>query len=214
VRIGVLGTGAVGTTIGTKLASLGHEVAMGARSPGNEVAAGWAAKTGGRAGTFAEAAAESEVLFNCTSGAHSLEALQAAGEENLAGRLLIDVANPLKFGHGPLPALTLPSTDSLGERIQEAFAEARVVKALNTVNCAVMVDPASVPGEHVVFVCGNDESAKAETSRLLGELGWPVGRIIDLGPITAARATEMYLPLWVALMGTVGTARFNIEIRS
>jgi predicted dinucleotide-binding enzyme len=177
MRIGVLGTGMVGRAISGKLAELGHDVRVGSRTEG----AG--------AVLFADAAAHADLVFNCTNGAASLDGLGAAGDENLAGKTLIDVSNPLDFSSGG-PALFTTTTDSLGERIQAAFPAARVVKTLQTVNCNVMVDPASLPGEHVVFVCGNDDAAKAQTRELLGEFGWPGERVLDLGDLTAARATE------------------------
>jgi 8-hydroxy-5-deazaflavin:NADPH oxidoreductase len=199
MRIGVLGTGMVGRAISGKLAELGHDVQVGSRTAGEGTVA------------FADAAAHGELVFNCTSGAASLEALAAAGEPNLAGKLLIDVANPLDFSGGG-PALFTDTTDSLGERIQAAFPDALVVKALNTINCNLMVDAASVPGDHVVFVCGNDDDAKARTRELLGEFGWTPERVIDLGDITAARGTEHYLMLWLRLMGAVGGPSFNIAV--
>jgi predicted dinucleotide-binding enzyme len=198
MRIGVLGTGMVGRAISGKLAELGHDVKVGSRTEGDGTV------------VFADAAAHGEVVFNCTGGSVSLEALGAAGAENLAGKPLVDVANPLDFSGGG-PALFTDSTDSLGERIQAAFPDARVVKALNTVNCNLMVDAASVPGDHVVFVCGNDAAAKEQVTALLGEFGW-TGRVIDLGDITAARGTEHYLMLWLRLMGTVGSPNFNIAV--
>jgi 8-hydroxy-5-deazaflavin:NADPH oxidoreductase len=201
MRIGVLGTGMVGRTISGKLEALGHDVRVGSRTAGD-----------GKV-VFADAAAHGEVLFNCTAGSGSLNALAAAGEENLAGKLLIDVSNALDFSGGG-PALFTTSTDSLGERIQAAFPAARVVKALNTMNCTVMVDPGLVPGDHVVFVCGNDDAAKDEARELLGEFGWPAERIVDLGDISAARGTEMYVMLWVLLMRTTGSATFNIAVLS
>ena len=214
MRIGVLGTGMVGKAIAGKLASLGHEVTMGSRSADNEDAAAWAESAGARAshGTFADAASRSDVIFNCTAGGASLEALLAAGEGNLAGKLLVDVANPLDFSHGTPPSLSIMGNDSLGEQIQGAFPDVRVVKTLNTVNCEVMVDPGRVPGDHDVFVCGNDEAAKAEVVELLASFGWPPGSIVDLGDITAARGAEAYLPLWLRLMGVVGGADFNIKV--
>jgi len=214
VRIGVLGTGSVGRTIGSKLVELGHEVRMGSRSADNEHAAEWVASTGEGAsqGTFADAAAFGELLFNCTAGTGSLEALGAAGEENLNGKVLVDVSNPLDFSRGRPPTLSVCNDDSLGEQIQRAFPEAKVVKALQTVNAAVMVSPASLPGEHNIFICGNDEGAKAEVERLLQSFGWPAERILDLGDISSARATEMYLPLWLRLMGAVGSPNFNIQV--
>jgi predicted dinucleotide-binding enzyme len=141
VKIGVLGTGVAGTTISTKLLALGHEVMLGSRTADNEQAAAWvaSAQKGARQGTFADAAAFGELVFNCTSGTASLEALGAAGEENLAGKVLVDVANPLDFSQGRPPRLSVCNDDSLGEQIQRAFPDAKVVKALNTVNVGVMV---------------------------------------------------------------------------
>jgi 8-hydroxy-5-deazaflavin:NADPH oxidoreductase len=214
MRIAVLGTGVVGRTLGSKLAELGHEVRMGSRTAGNETAVEWAAGAGpgASAGDFADAASFGELILNCTSGTASLQALEAAGAENLAGKVLIDVANPLDFSGGFPPTLSIANTDSLGESIQRAFPEARVVKALNTINCAVMVDPGRVPGNHVLFICGNDDAAKRETLSLLGELGWPAERVVDLGDIAGSRGMEMYLPLWLRLMVTGGTADFNVTV--
>lgn len=215
MRIAVLGTGAVGRRIGDKLVELGHEVAMGSRTADNEAAREWAAAAGEGAshGTFADAATGAELLFNCTGGAVSVEALRAAGEANLAGRVVVDVSNPLDFSGGMPPTLSVCNNDSVGERIQAAFPEARVVKALNTINNQAMTDPGRLPGAHNVFVCGDDEPAKAEVTSLLESFGWPRDSILDLGGIEAARGTEMYLPLWLRLMGTLGTADFNIQVR-
>jgi len=213
MRIGVLGTGMVGKTIATKLVGLGHEVMMGSRTADHEGAAEWVASAGEGAsqGTFADAAALGELVFNCTAGAASIEALDSARTENLAGKTLVDVSNPLDFSQGMPPTLFVSNTDSLGEQIQRAFPEARVVKTLNTVNCEVMVDPAKVPGEHDVFVCGNDETAKAEVAELLRSFGWPAEHIVDLGDISAARG-EAYLLLWLRLWGVLDTGHFNIGV--
>ena len=214
MRIGVLGTGMVGAAIATKLVELGHEVVMGSRTADNEQAAEWASAAGAGAsqGTFADAAAHGEVVVNCTAGTASLEALAAAGADNIAGKVLVDVANPLDYSQGMPPSLSVSGTDSLGEQIQRAFPDTRVIKALNTVNCEVMVDPARVPGEHDVFVCGNDEQAKATVVELLGSFGWPAGHVRDLGDISAARGTEAYLLLWIRLWGYLGTGYFNVHV--
>lgn len=214
MRVGVLGTGAVGRTIGAKLVALGHEVRLGSRRAGNEAAVEWADEEGAGAseGSFADAAAFGELLFNCTAGGGSLDALAAAGEPNLHRKVLIDVANPLDFSAGMPPALSICNDDSLGERIQATFPEVLVVKALNTINCAVMVDPGRVPGDHVVFVCGENSDAKRQAGELIGSFGWPGERIVDLGGIGAARGTEMYLPLWLTLYGRLGSGDFNIAI--
>src|SRR5690242_11709788 len=160
MKIGVLGTGVVGHAIATRLVELGHEVTMGSRRAGNEKAAAWAAASGERAhdGSFADAAAFGELLVNCTAGTHSLAALGEAGVANLAGKILIDIANPLDFSGGMPPTLAVCNTDSLGEQIQSTFPEARVVKSLSTVNFQVMTDPGRLGGDQVVFVCGDDEA--------------------------------------------------------
>jgi hypothetical protein len=159
-----------------------------------------------------EAAAPAELIVNATNGAGSIEALEAAGESNLAGKVLIDISNPLDFSQGLPPSLFVSNTDSLGEQIQRRFPQARVVKALNTMNCEVMVDPDKVPGEHDVFLCGEDEGAKQQVAELLQSFGWPADRIIDLGGISSARGPEMYLPLWLMLWGALGTGYFNIVV--
>jgi len=151
-------------------------------------------------------------VFNCTAGAHSLEALRAAGQENLAAKALVDVANPLDFSRGMPPTLLVTNTDSLGEQIQRAFPAARVVKALNTVNHEIMVNPDRLEGEHHVFVCGDDGAAKEQARALLGDFGWPAESVLDLGDISAARATEGYLPLWLRLWGALGTGHLNVRV--
>jgi predicted dinucleotide-binding enzyme len=188
---------------------------MGSRSAESEALREWLAEAGEGAagGTFADAAAAGELIFNCTSGEGSLEALEAAGAEDLAGKVLVDVANALDFSKGTPPTLSVCNDDSLGEQIQAAFPRTRVVKSLNTMNNQVMTEPARVPGEHNVFVCGEDDDAKAEVAGLLREFGWSEDQILDLGGISASRGTEMYLPLWLNLMGSLGTADFNIEVR-
>lgn len=213
MKIGVLGTGVVGSALASKLASLGHEVKMGAREANNAKAKAWAgaAGRGASTGTFAEAAGFGEIVFSCTLGEKSVEALAAAGKANLRGKVLIDVSNPLDFSKGMPPTLlTGGGSDSLGEQIQRAFPEARVVKALNTVNAAVMVDPQRVGGESDLFLCGNDASAKGKVTALLKEFGWT--RVHDLGDIGAARGTEAYLLLWMRLWGAFQTPDVNVRV--
>jgi predicted dinucleotide-binding enzyme len=214
MKVAVLGTGMVGKTLASKLAELGHDVAMGSRRPDNEEAAAWASGAGEGAshGTFADAAESAELVLNCTAGTASVEALNAAGEQSLSGKLLIDVANPLDFSAGFPPTLSVMGADSLGEQIQRAFPEAKVVKALNTMNCEVMVDPARVPGDHDVFVCGDDEDAKAQVGKLLQSFGWPESSIVDLGDISAARGAEAYVLLWLRLYGAFDTGDLNIKV--
>jgi len=211
MRIAILGTGMVGTTIADKLVSIGHEVRMGSRT--SDKAAAWSkgAGRGASHGSFADAAAFGELAFNCTAGTGSLEALEAAGSQNLANKILLDVSNPLDFSKGRPPTLTISNTDSLGEAIQRQLPDTRVVKTLNTMNCRIMVDAARVPGEHDVFVAGNDPEARAQVSRWLKEwFGWKAP--IDLGDITASRGLEMWLPLWLRIMGAVKTPDFNVKV--
>jgi predicted dinucleotide-binding enzyme len=213
MKIGVLGTGGVGTTIETKLVQLGHDVMMGSRTKTNEKAAAWVKANGPMAshGTFADAGRFGELLFNCTSGGASVDALKLAGAANLNGKVLLDIANPLDFSKGMPPTLSVCNTDSLGEQIQRAFPDAKVVKTLNTMSCKIMVNPSLVAGEHDVFVSGNDRAAKARVTEILkGWFGWK--SVIDLGDITSARGTEQILALWVRLMGTLGTANFNFKV--
>jgi 8-hydroxy-5-deazaflavin:NADPH oxidoreductase len=213
MKVGVLGTGMVGTAIGTRLIELGHEVRMGSRQAGNEKAVGWADSAGDRAssGDFADAASFGQVVFNCTAGEGSVNAVTSA-KDGLAGKLLIDVANVLDFSDGPPPVIPATDRDSLAEQIQRAVPEAHVVKSLNTVNNDVMVDPAQVPGDHVIFLSGNDAQAKRQATELLGDFGWSEDRVVDLGDITTARGTEMYVGLWIRLMGALDSAQFNIGI--
>jgi len=212
VKIGILGTGMVGVALGSKLVQVGHEVKMGSRTPNNEKAVTWAKENGAHAsyGTFADAAAFGEVVFNCTAGNASLAAVTAAGAANLKGKVLVDVANPLDFSKGMPPTLTVCNTDSLAEQIQRAFPSVNVVKALNTMNCVVMVNPSLVPGDHDVFLCGNDRQAKEKVTEIVKSFGWR--SIIDLGDITAARGMEMLLPIWLRLMGHYQSPNFNFKI--
>ncbi|MFF4548777.1 NADPH-dependent F420 reductase [Streptomyces sp. NPDC001435] len=215
MRYAVLGTGEVGRTLGGKLVRLGHEVTLGSRTKDNPAALQWAreAGAGASAGTFAEAAAAAEVIVNAVGGRVAQAALEAAGAANLDGKVVVDVSNPLAFEEGQL-RLDPVESDSVGERLQRAFPHARVVKTLNTVNCQVMVDPARVPGEHQMFLCGEDADAKEQVTALLGEFGWPAERVLDLGGIRAARSLEMYLPLWINLMQSLGHADFNVQVRT
>jgi predicted dinucleotide-binding enzyme len=212
MKIGILGTGMVGETFGTKLVSLGHEVKIGGRQPTNEKGEAWTKKVGGKGsyGTFADAAAFGEMVFNCTNGAGAVDAVRAA-KAGLAGKILVDVTNPLDFSGGMPPSLFVMGNDSLGERIQREVPDALVVKAFNTVNCEVMVDASRVGGDSDLFVSGNDAEAKATVSRFAREqFGWK--NVVDLGDITAARGTEAYVLFWVRAWGALKSGDFNIKI--
>ena len=212
MRVGVLGTGMVGEAIAGRLVSLGHEVKMGARDAGNPKARAWAGKAGPRAsaGSFADAAAFGEIVFSCTLGSAAIAALEAAGRDNLRGKVLVDVSNPLEFAGGTPALFTAAAGDSLGERVQTAFPEARVVKALNMVNARVMGHPERVHGESDAFIAGNDAGAKARVREILESFGWK--SVVDLGDIGAARGMEAYLLLWLRLSAVLKTADLNIRI--
>ncbi|MGZ9166765.1 MAG: NADPH-dependent F420 reductase [Anaerolineales bacterium] len=212
MNIGVLGTGVTGQTIGSKLIQLGHEVMLGSRDEASPPAVAWAKDQGQHAlyGTFKNAAAFGEIVFNCTLGSASLQALEQAGEENLREKILIDTSNPLDRATD-MWTLTVCNTDSLGEQIQRAFPETKVVKTLNTVNANVMVDPAKLLEKTHVFVSGNDIEAKAMVVRILRDwFGWK--EIIDLGGIETSRSVEMYVLLWHTLRNAISSQRFNIKV--
>jgi 8-hydroxy-5-deazaflavin:NADPH oxidoreductase len=224
MKIAVLGTGMVGRALAGRLAGLGHGVIVGTRDVaatmartepdgmGNPPYPAWAEQFPDvRLAIYAEAAADAELLVNATAGAVSLATLEAAGAQNLADKILIDIANPLDHSQGFPPSLFVQNTDSLAERIQGAFPRLRVVKTLNTMNAHLMVDPRSLAdGDHSVFVSGNDANAKQVVTGILESFGHT--DVIDLGDITTARGSEMMLPIWIRLMGVLGTPAFNFKV--
>ena len=213
MQIGILGSGVTAQTIGSKLIQLGHEVMLGSRDEANANAVSWAKdQTGQHAlyGTFMNAASFGEIVFNCTLGSASLDALEQAGAESLQGKILIDTSNPLDRSTDQW-SLTVCNDDSLGEQIQRAYPETKVVKTLNTVNANVMVDPAKLLEQTHVFVSGDDIEAKATVVRILRDwFGWK--EIIDLGGIETSRSVEMYVLLWHSLRNAISSQRFNIKI--
>ncbi len=225
MKIAILGSGVVGQALAARFSAIGHEVCMGTRDPertrartdpnpqsGISFAAWYARHPEIRLHPFSEIPKDSELYFNATGGGVSIAVLEEVGEGPLEGKVLFDLANPLDFSQGMPPKLTFCNTDSLGERIQGRFPGTKVVKGLNTLNYQVMVDPQLVPGEHQVFLCGDDSDAKATATALLGELGWPEDRILDLGGIRSSRGTEMLMPFWFSLVGTLGTPLINYRI--
>ncbi len=219
MKYAVLGTGMVGRTIAARLVELGHDVVIGTRDPGATLArtdgdapyAAWAAQHEDVSlATFADAAAGAEVVVHAASGSAALDLLAAAGADHLAGKVLIDISNPLDFSAGFPPTLFVKDTDSLGEQIQRAFPQARVVKTLNTLTADLMVRPDLLPEASSVFVSGDDAGAKAVATAMLTEFGHT--DVIDLGDLSTARGTEMLLPVWLRLMGSLGTATFNFKI--
>lgn len=203
----MIGSGVVGRTLAPAFRRIGHEVVVGTRDPeqtaGREEWAGLDLALG----TFAEAGSGADLVVNATTGTVSLAAL---ADVDLAGKVVLDVSNPLDFSGGFPPTLTVKDTDSLAEQIQRAHPEARVVKSLNTVTASVMVDPGSLPETSTVFVAGDDPLARETVRELLGELGWV--DIVEFPTLDAARGLEMWLPLWVRLMGALGTAEFNLRL--
>ncbi|MCB0871771.1 MAG: NAD(P)-binding domain-containing protein [Thermoleophilia bacterium] len=223
MKIAILGTGVVGMTLADGITRLGHDVVIGTRDVaaararreptplGGPGFGAWAAEHPEvDVATMAEAAVDADLVINATSGEASIAALDAVGEDGLDGRVVIDAANPLDFSRGMPPTLSVVNDDSLGERLQRRFPSARIVKSLNTVAAAVMIDPGSLGEVHTMFVCGNDDEAKRATEALLRELGW--SDVVDLGDITAARGMEMYLPLWLRMWGALGTHEFSIRV--
>ncbi|MDQ3911934.1 MAG: NAD(P)-binding domain-containing protein [Actinomycetota bacterium] len=224
MRFGILGTGVVGKTMAARLAGLGHDVMVGTRDPqdtlsrtesdqyGNPPFSAWQQEHPEvKLGTFGEAAAHGEMVVNATAGAVSLEVLEQADEANLNGKVLIDISNPLDFSRGMPPTLSVSNTDSLGEKIQRSFPEAKVVKTLHTMNAYLMVEPTQLAGaDHTVFVCGDDAEAKTKVSELLRSFGWT--DVIDLGDISTARGTEMIMPIWLRLFGVLQKPVFNFKI--
>ncbi len=229
-KVAVMGTGSVGQTLSLKFAALGYDVMLGTRNVEEKLAATSQDAYGNppfsawhdankqiKLGTFSEAAAFGETVVNATQGVNSIGALKMAGEENLKGKILIDIANPLDFSRGMPPGLIsdLSNSNSLGEEIQKTFPAVRVVKTLNTMWCGLMVNPQLLNGgDHTVFICGDDSEAKEVVKGILIMFGWSEKNILDLGGLVAARGTEMYLPLWLSLYGVTKKGAFNLKVVS
>lgn len=224
VKIGILGTGIVGRSHAARLVQLGYDVYMGTQDVSNTMARTDSDVMGNppfktwqsqnpkvKLVTFSQAAKEGDMLINATLGEHSIDALKMAGEQNLNGKILVDISNPLDFSRGMPPTLIISNTDSLGEQIQRTFPKVKVVKTLNTVNAILQAEPAKVANaEHHVFVAGNDKEAKGEVEKLLRQYGWK--NVIDLGDIKSSRGAEMMLIIWVNLLGTLRTPMFNFRV--
>jgi predicted dinucleotide-binding enzyme len=212
MKIGMLGTGMVGETLGTKFVQLGHQVKMGSRSANNESAAKRAAKNGANAstGTFADAADFGEMNFLCLKGDVELDVVRSVGANPFGCKIVVDVSNPLDFSHGMPPSLSICNTNSLGEEVQKALPSAKVIKTLNTVNCEIMIEPGKAGEQPSMMICGNDAEAKTKVTAILKTLGWI--DIIDLGDIKKSRATEMLLPAWLSLMQTFGNPYFGFKV--
>lgn len=193
MKIGILGSGDAGQALGRGFARHGHDVMLGTRDPGK--LADWEAETRGRVGSFADAARHGEVVILATLGEGTLSALDLAGPESLAGKLVLDATNPLDFSNGMPPGLAVGTTDSLGEQVQRKLPRASVVKCFNTVGNAQMVDPQFKEGVPPMLIAGNDADAKKRAEALLRGIGWP--GVVDVGGIDGARWLEALVPLWV-----------------
>jgi len=221
MKIGIIGSGIVAQTLGAKLIELGHDVVLGTRDPAKldekKKMAGtlreWIARTEkkGKVATFQEAAAHGDLLFNATNGEASIGALKLAAADKVGTKVLIDTSNELDFSKGMPPGALASQSNCLGERIQAAFPNLKVVKSLNTIGAPVMVAPQALAGgEHTVFVSGNDTPAKAATAELLKSFGWK--DVLDLGDISSARGPEMYMAMWLRLWGATGTGMLNVKV--
>ena len=219
MKIGILGSGMVGQALGSRLLELGYGVMIGTRDPANlQEKKGWAPSLGewlggggGQVGTFAETAEFGELLINATNGLASQGALRLAGEANLSGKTLLDVANELDTSQGMPPRSLATDARSLAEELQAAFPTVKLVKTLNTMSAQIMVNPGSLAGgEHTVFLSGNDAGAKAQATELLRAFGW--SDIFDLGDLQSARGAEMLLPLWLSAWAKLGNVPFNFKI--
>ena len=224
MKINLLGTGIVAQTIASRLHDIGHEIYLGTRNPEETISRELKIDPGTIIGdwiksneglwikSYNELPADADLVINATNGQGTLEALEAVGSQILSGKTLLDISNPLDFSNGMPPTLSVCNDNSLAEEIQSRFPDANVVKSLNTMNCQLMMDPSLLKSDHVVFVSGNDDSAKQLVSSLLQEVGWRPENILDLGDITSARGTEMILPVWLRIWGALGTAEFNFNI--
>jgi predicted dinucleotide-binding enzyme len=213
--VGILGTGIVGQTFAARLADLGAEVVVGARSADSSSLAPFA-ELGVGTGSFADAAAHADLLVNATNGLNSMAVLESIGADVLAGKTIVDLSNELVPVEGGWPRPAASPERSIGRRLQEAYPDTFVVKTLNTMNCTVMVDPSLVPGDHVVFLSGDDTGAKDRVREFLATFGWRPEQMIDLGGIETAVMAEMMMGVWMAVTGArgQGAPRFNWAINS
>jgi predicted dinucleotide-binding enzyme len=203
MRIGVLGTGMVGKAQAEKLAELGHDVMVGTHHPDSKQV------KGAKVASYREAAAHGELIIEAIKGEAVVEALKGLASE-LKRKTLIDISNALDFSSGEVK-ITTANGPSLGEQIQVVLPKSNVVKAFNTVNAAIQVDPKSLAaGDHHLFIAGNDQKAKDQVAQLAKSYGWD--HIIDLGDIKAARGMEMLMPFWLSLMKQRGNSNFNYKI--
>lgn len=199
MKIGILGSGEVGQKLGAGLAGLGHEVKIGTRDAQSEKMNAWVAQVGKRAsvGSFGAAATFGDIVILALSWSGTANALQLAGSDQFAGKVVIDAINPLVVHTDGTLQLAIGGTDSAGEQIQRWLPKARVVKAFNTVGNSHMIKPQFAGGPPSMFICGNDATAKKVVADLLKVLGWDV---VDAGAMDGARLLEPLAMLWIRLM--------------
>jgi 8-hydroxy-5-deazaflavin:NADPH oxidoreductase len=207
MQIAILGTGAVGPALAKALSAAGHQVTIGTRDPEQTKAREQWAEVDLPLAAYQDL--DADIFINATNGSGSLPALQAVGDA-LNGKVLIDASNPLDFSQGFPPSLFVSNTDSLAEQLQREFPEARVVKMFNTMANQVMINPRGLADDSTIFVAGNDTEARQSAASIAADLGWT--DVFDLGDLTAARALEMYLPLWVRIFAQLGRPEFNIKL--
>jgi len=221
MKIGIIGSGVVAQTLGSRLVEQEHVVVLGTRDPKKldekkmfaSTLREWQEQIKNRAkiATFADAAAHGEILINATSGQVSIEALKLAAADKVGPKILIDAANELDHSKGMPPAVLASQERCLAEKIQATFPNLKVVKTLNTIGAPVMVNPKAVGGgDHTVFVSGNDPDAKAQVTKLLESFGW--SDVLDLGDIGSARGPEMYMAMWIRLWGATKTGMLNVKV--
>jgi 8-hydroxy-5-deazaflavin:NADPH oxidoreductase len=194
MKVGVLGSGDVAKVLAGGFLKHGHDVMMGTRTSAK--LAEWAKQhPKGRVGSFADAAKFAELVVLAVKGTVAADALRAAGGANLSGKPVIDATNPIADApptNGVLKYFTTLD-ESLMERLQREFHDARFVKAFNSVGNAHMVNPQFKGGQPTMFICGNDEAAKRIVSGILDQFGWETA---DMGKVEAARAIEPLCMLW------------------
>jgi predicted dinucleotide-binding enzyme len=199
MNIGVLGRGQVGHRLATAFRDRGHAVMIGSRDPANAELQEWLAGEGAgiEGGTMAETAEFGELVVLAVLGNSAQEAIAQAGPERFAGKVVIDAMNPLDFSQGPPPRLSITGYDSLGERVQAAIPDAKVVKAFNTIGSPLFADPELGGDRPTMLIAGDDDEAKATVGKVLESFGWPTP--VDVGGIDASRELESLCILWVRI---------------
>ncbi len=204
MKIGILGSGDVGQVLGRGFAQAKHEVMIGTRSPQDKKLQPLLKLVGnlGSTATFPQTVTFGEVIVIALKGEVVESVLKDIGPKPFAGKLVIDVSNPLDFSKGMPPSLFVGWTDSLGERVQRLLPTAKVVKCWNTVPNSLMFRPSLAGTQPTMFICGNEVSAKIAMKQFLQEFGWK--DVIDIGGIEAARYLESLVALWVRVTGALG----------